>query len=179
MSTSSRRRARSPSMTGTTRARSSSPLTVLAPGRVDSPPTSIQSAPSPAMRTPASIASRGDANRAPSENESGVQLSTPTIRQRADTATRGLPDLGFFGIRQRPRRREDAGPRGLVGGRGLGGGRARRRRRQRRLPLEALAREDHVDLGAVDGLVLEQGLGERLELVEVVDDDLARAIVVL
>ena len=38
--------------------------------------------PLPAIRTPASIAISAEANRPPSENESGVTFKTPTIRQR-------------------------------------------------------------------------------------------------
>ena len=66
-------------MTGITRASSSSTGTGAAPGRVDSPPTSTIAAPSSisrrAWRTAASVSS----NWPPSENESGVTLTTPMI----------------------------------------------------------------------------------------------------
>jgi len=70
------RRVSSP-MTGCVRRICSSAVTARLPGRVDSPPTSITSAPSSAMRTPASIASAATAYRPPSLNESGVTFTTP------------------------------------------------------------------------------------------------------
>ena len=79
----SRARARpslaSRSITGTTRRSSSSSATGSAPGRVDSPPTSRMSAPSAASRSPCSTAASASRNSPPSENESGVTLTTPMI----------------------------------------------------------------------------------------------------
>ncbi len=68
---------RSRSITGSTRRSSSSALTASAPGRVDSPPTSMMAAPSAAMRRPCATAASAEQKRPPSENESGVTLSTP------------------------------------------------------------------------------------------------------
>src|SRR6185436_789256 len=167
---------RSPSITGNTRAFSSASDTGAAPGRVDSPPTSIQFAPSSAIRAPAATAAATLAYLPPSEKESGVQFRTPTIRQLTG------PDLQRIGaeallssglVGDRARRGEDAGTR-LLGGLRL----ARAHRRRRQLPIQLLAGEDLVNLGAVDGLVLQQRLRERLQLVDVVDDDLLRALVV-
>jgi hypothetical protein len=67
-------------ITGTTRASSSFAETGMAPGRVDSPPTSIIPAPSAIIREPCSIAFSFVKNSPPSEKESGVTLSTPMIR---------------------------------------------------------------------------------------------------
>ena len=69
--------ARIPSITGSTRSSSSSSEMPSEPGRVDSPPTSTMTAPSATCRRPSSIASAGSRNRPPSENESGVTLTTP------------------------------------------------------------------------------------------------------
>ena len=72
--------------TGTTRRRSSSSGTALAPGRVDSPPTSRIDAPSAARARPsASAASALDA-RDGAKNESGVTFTTP-ITAGASVAT--------------------------------------------------------------------------------------------
>src|SRR4051794_14364674 len=68
------------SMTGTTRRRSSSASTGSAPGRVDSPPTSRIAAPSAASSRPCATASSWSSHRPPSENESGVTLTTPMTR---------------------------------------------------------------------------------------------------
>jgi hypothetical protein len=54
----------------------------LEPGRVDSPPTSMIDAPSAAIRWACSSAAGSEANRPPSENESGVTLSTPMTAAR-------------------------------------------------------------------------------------------------
>ena len=66
-----------PSMTGSTRSSSRSTEMPSEPGRVDSPPMSTTAAPSAAWRRPSSMASAGSRNRPPSENESGVTLTTP------------------------------------------------------------------------------------------------------
>ena len=50
-----------------------------APGRVDSPPTSRMSAPSAASSRPCSTAASASRNSPPSENESGVTLTTPMM----------------------------------------------------------------------------------------------------
>ena len=69
--------ARSRSITGTTRLSSSSVPTGSAPGRVDSPPTSMSAAPCCARRNPCSTAAPTEKNRPPSEKESGVTFTTP------------------------------------------------------------------------------------------------------
>ena len=67
----------SASTTGTTRANSSASDTGVAPGREDSPPTSMMSAPSSTMARPRASAAATVACRPPSKNESGVTFSTP------------------------------------------------------------------------------------------------------
>src|SRR5579872_71034 len=71
-----------PATTGTTRRSSSSSGTGPAPGRLDSPPTSTTSAPSRTMSRPWARASSTSKKRPPSENESGVTLSTPMTSGR-------------------------------------------------------------------------------------------------
>ncbi len=70
----------SASITGTTRARSSSGGTGSEYGRVDSPPTSRMLAPSSASRRPWAIAASRSNHSPPSENESGVTLTMPMMR---------------------------------------------------------------------------------------------------
>ena len=53
-----------------------------APGRVDSPPTSSQSAPSASRARPWAMAAAWSSNCPPSENESGVTLMTPITSGR-------------------------------------------------------------------------------------------------
>src|SRR5579859_4284539 len=65
------------SITGSTRFNSSASLTGSAPGRVDSPPMSIMSAPSPANFTARAAAASGCKNCPPSEKESGVTFTIP------------------------------------------------------------------------------------------------------
>ena len=67
----------SPSSTGTTRRSSSASLTGSAPGRVDSPPMSRIAAPCATSARPWAIAASGSSHSPPSENESGVTLTTP------------------------------------------------------------------------------------------------------
>ena len=69
--------AASASMTGRIRACSSAAATGVAPGRVDSPPTSMISAPSATIRRAWSSACSGSANSPPSEKLSGVTLTMP------------------------------------------------------------------------------------------------------
>src|SRR4051812_21934915 len=103
--------AASPSITGRTRRSSSSAGTGSAPGRVDSPPMSRISAPSAARRSPWATASPASRKRPPSENESGVTLTTP-IRVKLTPVK--LADLR---ARERGAERGDLGDgRGDVGG---------------------------------------------------------------
>ena len=66
--------------TGTTRSSSTSGATGTAPGRVDSPPTSITSAPSAIMARARTSAASSARYLPPSEKESGVTFSTPITR---------------------------------------------------------------------------------------------------
>ena len=61
----------SPATTSSTRASSTSAAIRSAPGRVDSPPTSMMSAPRRCSSTPAATAAADEAKRPPSEKESG------------------------------------------------------------------------------------------------------------
>ena len=65
-------------------ATSASAETSSAPGRVDSPPTSMICAPSAAIRLPCSTAFAVVKNSPPSEKESGVTFSTPMIIERSE-----------------------------------------------------------------------------------------------
>ena len=65
------------SITGITRRSSSASLTGKAPGRVDSPPTSMISAPCSTSCRACATAAGGSRNRPPSENESGVTFTMP------------------------------------------------------------------------------------------------------
>ncbi|MCW0466050.1 hypothetical protein NB705_003123 [Xanthomonas sacchari] len=78
--------AASRSITGITRRSSSSTGTGVAPGRVDSPPMSSTSAPSPARRRPCATAASTLAWAPPSENESGVTLTMPITRGRSSSS---------------------------------------------------------------------------------------------
>ena len=78
------------SSTGTTRRSSSSTETPSAPGRVDSPPTSTIAAPSSSMRRALATASSGSKLTPPSENESGVTLTTPITDGRGKRCSIGL-----------------------------------------------------------------------------------------
>ena len=70
--------------TGSTRLASSSGVTGVKPGRVDSPPTSMMSAPSSSICRPCLMATSGSTLSPPSLNESGVTLSTPMMRGRSN-----------------------------------------------------------------------------------------------
>src|SRR3954451_12496379 len=80
------------STTGTTRWSSSSAGTGSAPGRVDSPPTSSISAPSAASSSPCLTAASASRNSPPSENESGVTLTTPITVGHAPSMGASLRD---------------------------------------------------------------------------------------
>src|SRR5690606_31025648 len=67
---------------------SSSGATASAPGRVDSPPMSRISAPSPASFNPCAMAASAVACSPPSENESGVTLTMPITRGRSSLRMR-------------------------------------------------------------------------------------------
>mmetsp|Transcript_17375 Transcript_17375/g.58457 ORF Transcript_17375/g.58457 Transcript_17375/m.58457 type:complete len:264 (-) Transcript_17375:334-1125(-) len=63
--------------TGAARRSSSSGETATAPGRVDTAPTSIMSAPAASSSRACAVAAAAESKRPPSENESGVTLRTP------------------------------------------------------------------------------------------------------
>jgi hypothetical protein len=90
--------ARNFSITGITRRSSSSAAIASAPGRVDSPPMSMMSAPSAAILRPCSIALFGSKKFPPSENESGVTFNTPMTKPRRETLKARSP---IFQIRSR------------------------------------------------------------------------------
>ena len=78
--------------------------TGVAPGRVDSPPTSSTSAPAATSASPCATAASGSRNRPPSEKESGVTLTMPITAGRTpqtdDQANIAWQDTG---LRPRPR----------------------------------------------------------------------------
>ncbi len=86
----------SASMTGTTRASSSASDTAAAPGRVDSPPTSMMSAPSSAICMARSSARSRDKKRPPSENESGVMFKTPMTATCRRSSARPPQSITFI-----------------------------------------------------------------------------------
>ena len=77
--------ATTPSITGITRRSSSVSDTGSAPGRVDSPPMSRISAPSPTRSSPCFTAASVSKNAPPSENESGVTFTIPIRRKPPGT----------------------------------------------------------------------------------------------
>src|SRR5882672_101763 len=162
-------RSRNFSRTGRMRCSSSASDTGAAPGRVDSPPMSMRSAPSSASLRAWWTAACGSRKRPPSEKESGVMFTTP-MSSGLSSGRRNLPHWRNSGRRRRCCRAFGA----AVARRGLRGLRARGLRRPRRL-----AGHDVADLVGVDGLELEQRLGHRLDLVAVVLEKLAREAVLL
>ena len=93
-------------MTGITRSSSVASGTGFAPGLVDSPPTSMMSAPAFAILFPSAIASAGLRFFPPSENESGVTLRMPIIRGLAPTAS-FPPRTGILTVRGSEKLRTD------------------------------------------------------------------------
>ena len=81
--------AASPEMTGTTRSSSSATTGRVAPGRVDSPPTSRTSAPWASRSRPWASADAVSAYRPPSLKESGVTLTIPITRGRSGSVIGG------------------------------------------------------------------------------------------
>ncbi len=85
--------ARMPRTTGTTRSASTLGETGVAPGRVDSPPTSMMSAPSSSISRPRRTARSTSSTPSPSsrlppsEKESGVTLRMPMTRGRASDSS--------------------------------------------------------------------------------------------
>ncbi len=83
-------------MTGPTRRSSSAAEVRPAPGRVDSPPTSMMSAPWAASSRPWLVAAPGANHSPPSEKESGVTFSTPMTRHRAGPGSAAHERTGRF-----------------------------------------------------------------------------------
>jgi hypothetical protein len=75
-------------MSGITRSSSSSSGTGGAPGRVDSPPMSMMSAPSTIIRSAWRSASPRIANLPPSEKESGVTFRMPITNGRSKVSVK-------------------------------------------------------------------------------------------
>ncbi len=80
------------SITGNTRSNSSASETRSAPGRVDSPPISITSAPASIIISAWRSAASRSKNKPPSENESGVTLRIPMTS--GPSAILSLSDIG-------------------------------------------------------------------------------------
>ena len=95
---------RSSSITSSTRAFCSAAATRRAPGRVDSPPTSMMSAPSCCICNACSTARSARSKRPPSENESGVTLRIPITRVWSSLLRKRSP------IRQTDAAKESAVP---------------------------------------------------------------------
>src|SRR5262245_15247785 len=97
-----RSRPRNAPITGITRSISSSALTGFDPGLVDSPPTSRMSAPSASISRARETAFSRSAYFPPSENESGVTLSTPITRTRDSRSSvvriSSIADCGGWGV---------------------------------------------------------------------------------
>ena len=74
-------------ITGSTRLASSSAETGVKPGRVDSPPTSMMSAPESSMARPCAMAASVSMCSPPSLKESGVTFSTPMMRGRSNLSS--------------------------------------------------------------------------------------------
>ena len=81
--------------TGSTRRASSSALTGVKPGRVDSPPTSMMSAPSSSICRPYAMAASASKCSPPSLKLSGVTLRTPMMRGRSNLSS-NLPQRHVF-----------------------------------------------------------------------------------
>ena len=73
--------------TGRTRCASVSGSTGVKPGRVDSPPTSMMSAPSSSILRPWAMAASASRCSPPSLNESGVTFRTPMMRGRSNLSS--------------------------------------------------------------------------------------------
>src|SRR5438270_2840494 len=181
----------SASMTGITRRCSSAPSTVAAPGRVDSPPTSMMAAPSSAIRTPASTAASRSKSTPPSEKESGVTLITPMMSVRSPSTSVRPRGSGIVNRRRgstgerynrlflrngtRWNRRNDCRARLLRLRRGRR--HLRRRRRRGRWLVQRLAGHDAAHLFGVERFVREQRVGHLHQPRLVLHEDLVRAVV--
>src|SRR6478736_4933419 len=180
METSTSHSRRSASITGSTRSSSCCSGTGSAPGRVDSPPTSMIDAPAATMARACTSAVAALACRPPSEKEFGVTLSTPMTTGRDRSSTRSA-HCSFTGsgwrtsagvARGRPEGRTWLLIRATTGSRATQAAVPAFRRSRR------LAFHDLPDLGIVDGLVAHQRIGHGVQLVQVLLQDAPGAVVV-
>src|SRR3989344_7200627 len=189
--------ARSALIRGTRRSISTSAGTGSAPGRVDSAPISRMSAPSAMSRRACASAASGARKRPPSEKLSGVALTMPMTFGRARVggetfmrpaviapaprrkkALRRATNEKGGRLRDRPCLYLWPGPLSRFGA-GLGRDGHRHGRTGGALGLalvavgrDALQRID--DLVAGQGLVLEEGLGQGVKVVQLLGQDTAR-----
>src|SRR5690606_27024653 len=175
------KRARIASTMGTTRSTSSCTLTRAAPGRVDSPPTSISVAPAASICSTRCSAASMRLYRPPSEKESGVMLRIPMtwVRERSSSRSpqgnRELVRVSLMPVSVFAGRTTDKPViTGLIPGVEIViRGRCRGPRPTTIIVAPALgiahrlAGHDVVDLLQIDGLVFHQGLGHGIELVTV------------
>src|SRR5205085_9671055 len=163
------------SSTGMTRCSSSSPDTGAAPGRVDSPPMSMVSAPSAASRRACAIAWSRSRNLPPSEKESGVMFTTP-MTMGLSSWNENLPQRSTAAdFRDLLCARDRRG--GALGAGVAAGGRLRRLRVRGLRRTRRLAGHDVADLVGVDRFPLEERLGHRLDFVAVCLEQSARELV--
>src|SRR5258708_14280107 len=162
--------AASPSTTGNTRRSSAATGVGGEPGRVDSPPTPKKGAPSETKRRPSTMACVLSRRSPPSEKESGVTLTIAITRGRS----RAMPPKLAI---KRPLL--DAGLRlGIGAGRGAT---ARHRGAAAAIGTGAcaagiiahdgLAAHDLPDLVVAQRLVLQQRLGNEVQVVEILGQD--------
>src|SRR2546422_860880 len=144
--------ARTAPSTGSRRRRSSPAGTGIAPGRVDSAPTSSMRAPVATISAAASAARAGSRWRPPSKNESGVAFRMPTSATQSSASG---PERGWSTAPASP-----AGGRGPASGRGCS-------RAPEATVLAPVLPQDVVDLGAIENLALEQRLGHLVEHLDV------------
>src|SRR5690349_10812915 len=169
----------SASITGTTREISSSAETGAPPGRVDSPPTSMMSAPSEISRSAWANASSTEANRPPSLKLSGVTFKMPMMSVRSPM---GISKFLIFQTNLLGRRwipacdwRQQRLLHGLrsrllelwpIGIAAIGKG---------RILVERQACHDPSNLHAVERLTLQQAFGQPDHRVAILFDDRLRA----
>src|SRR6185437_15746021 len=153
----------SSSMTGRTRAVSSAIATGVAPGRVDSPPTSITSAPSPIIRAAWRIAWSNGKKLPPSLKLSRVMFSMPTMigLRRRYLRSAEQRRAGGLGIWKRCRDRH----------------RRSRRKRRRRAWRQCFTTRELLDFVTGQRFALEQRGSNRVQKVEVFRQDVSGALV--
>src|SRR5258706_1023057 len=165
-------RSESDRRTGRIRRSSSSSGTGSAPGRLDSPPMSMMSAPSSASARACAIANLASKKRPPSEKESGVTFTTP-MTSGLSMESENLPHLRINAASRRSGRRRFSLL--VAAARRLGRGRRNRRLKRPRPP----ARHDVGDLLRVEGLEFQQRRRHRFHLLAVLLEELARHGVML